>query len=409
MKPVIINLAAFKLAWTATVLSAAAGVSVIGAIAVAIAAGIHLKSTDNPGAESRLLVVAAVMGLVWESLLVSAGLVQYTTGSWLPGMAPYWIVTMWVLFATTLNAGMRWLHRNTAIAAVAGALGGPMAFAAGAAAGAVEFPSATASLVVIGIGWAILLPLLVRIAQRLEAEPRRTLGRNMPAMKRVALATSVIAVSIVLTALNPASADNRRADWDFEVYLNDKPIGFHTFSVTGDQDQQVLRTEAQFDVKFLFINAFRYRHDNTETWRDGCLQSIEATTDNNGDFLSVRGERNGDALQLTAQSGRRAVDDCVQTFAYWNPDILGASRLLNSQTGELEDVSVTMESSDVIDVNGDTVEAIRYRLFSKSGAITLWYSNDESRRWLALEAPAKGGRTLRYVPVKIPAADDLVA
>ena len=76
MKPVIINLAAFKLAWTATVLSAAAGVSVIGAIAVAIAAGIHLKSTDNPGAESRLLVVAAVMGLVWESLLVSAGLVS---------------------------------------------------------------------------------------------------------------------------------------------------------------------------------------------------------------------------------------------------------------------------------------------------------------------------------------------
>ena len=83
--------------------------------------------------------------------------------------------------------------------------------------------------------------------------------------------------------------------------------------------------------------------------------------------------------------------------------------LLNSQTGELEDVAVTRENLDVIDVNGQTVEAIRYRLLAKSGAITLWYSNDESRRWLALEAPAKGGRTLRYIPVRIPTADDVLA
>jgi hypothetical protein len=67
------------------------------------------------------------------------------------------------------------------------------------------------------------------------------------------------------------------------------------------------------------------------------------------------------------------------------------------------------ENLDVVDINGKTVEAIRYRLLAKSGAITLWYSNDESRRWLALEAPAKGGRTLRYIPVRIPTADDLLA
>ena len=54
--------------------------------------------------------------------------------------------------------------------------------------------------------------------------------------------------------------------------------------------------------------------------------------------------------------------------------------------------------------NGQPVEAVRYRLNAKAGAITLWYSNDESRRWLALEAPAKGGRKIRYVPVQVPAA-----
>jgi hypothetical protein len=206
-----------------------------------------------------------------------------------------------------------------------------------------------------------------------------------------------------------ASAETFQAVWQFEVLLNDKPIGFHSFSLTGDGERQTLTTEAQFDVKFLFVNAFRYRHDNTEIWGNGCLDSINATTDSNGNFLSVRGQRLEDSFRLEGQPAEPLPGECIQTFAYWNPDILDSSRLLNSQTGELEDVTVIREILDIVDINGTTVEAIRYRLLTKSGAITLWYSNDESRRWLALEAPAKGGRTLRYIPVRIPAADDLLA
>ena len=216
------------------------------------------------------------------------------------------------------------------------------------------------------------------------------------------------ALSMIWSA-DTASAETYQADWRFEVLLNDKPIGFHSFSLTGDGERQTLTTEAQFDVKFLFINAFRYRHDNTEIWGNGCLDSINATTDSNGDFLSVRGQRFENAFRLEDQPAKPLPGECIQTFAYWNPDILDSSRLLNSQTGELEDVTVIRENLDAIDINGKTVEAIRYRLLAKSGAITLWYSNDESRRWLALEAPAKGGRTLRYIPVRIPTADDLLA
>ena len=211
-----------------------------------------------------------------------------------------------------------------------------------------------------------------------------------------------------LSSANSAAA-SYDAEWRFKVLLNGKPIGFHNFNLTQDGARQTLTTEASFDVKFLFINAFRYRHDNVEVWSDGCLESIYANTDNNGDFFSVRGERYDEVMRVTGTTGPQLLDRCVQTFAYWNPSILSSSKLLNSQTGEVEEVSVTLESADVINVNGEDVEAVRYVLSAKSGAITLWYSNDDSKRWLALEAPAKGGRSIRYVPVQIPAAADLVA
>ncbi len=168
MKHAIVNLAVFKVAWTAVVLSAAAGIPLVGIAAVALAVGIHLQSSDNAETEIRLLLVAAAIGFAWESILVLAGLLDYSSGIWLPGVAPYWIVAMWVLFSTTLNVGMRWLRRGRTVAALAGGVGGPLAFSAGASFGAVELVSPVLALMAIGIGWAVFLPFLVQLAIRLE-------------------------------------------------------------------------------------------------------------------------------------------------------------------------------------------------------------------------------------------------
>ncbi|MDJ0940948.1 MAG: DUF2878 domain-containing protein [Woeseiaceae bacterium] len=168
MKSLIINLTLFKAGWMAAVFSAAASLPLIGAATVAVVAAIHVARSEHRRSELMLLGMAALFGIVWESLLVQAGVVSYSTGILAPGMAPYWIVAMWVLFATTLNVGMRWLRRSPVIAAIAGGLGGPMSFLAGEKAGAVNFAEPVAALIIIGAGWAIMLPMLVRYAVEFE-------------------------------------------------------------------------------------------------------------------------------------------------------------------------------------------------------------------------------------------------
>ncbi len=164
MNSLIINLSLFKAGWLACVFGAAAGMPLIGVAAVLLAATVHLLMSEDARSESLLLLLAVALGLSWESTLVSAGVVSYEVGNVLPGIAPYWIVAMWVLFATTLNSGMRWLRKRNLVAALAGAIGGPMSFFAGQKAGAVSFSNTGVALVVIGIGWAVLLPLMVRAA-----------------------------------------------------------------------------------------------------------------------------------------------------------------------------------------------------------------------------------------------------
>lgn len=168
MKSVVINLLSFKLGWAAVILAAAASMPALGLLAIAAVVALHLARTPDVRLEAVVLLTAAAIGFVWESALVATGLLGYDTGFLVPGMAPYWIVAMWVLFATTLNVGMRWMRKSAVVAAIAGGLGGPMAFAAGERMGAVTFADPVLSLAAVGFGWALLLPVLVNVAKRYD-------------------------------------------------------------------------------------------------------------------------------------------------------------------------------------------------------------------------------------------------
>lgn len=158
------NLTFFKVGWIACVLFAASGRPMLASLSVAAVVLVHLARVTNPAKESLLLAAAAVMGLSWESLMVAMGVISYPGSETGALFAPLWIVAMWVLFATTINHGFRWAKRHWAYPAVLGAVGGPMAFSAGVGMGAAEFSNTFVALSVIGIGWAVLLPLLCLVA-----------------------------------------------------------------------------------------------------------------------------------------------------------------------------------------------------------------------------------------------------
>lgn len=207
------------------------------------------------------------------------------------------------------------------------------------------------------------------------------------------VALSLLAVAILAFPVSAASAA-RSQSWDFSVLLDGDKIGYHRFELTDSGDERRVRSEAKFDVRFLFINAFRYRHENTEVWSDGCLSKIDARTQANGKKLAVTGTQVQGEFVVDDGSQTNALSDCVMTFAYWDPKFLQQPKLLNSQSGEYIDVEVEALGREPITVRGQEVAASAYRLTAKQLQLKLWYSPDNE--WLALESVAKGGRIIRY-------------
>jgi len=148
------------------VVSAANGQPMLGLLVTIALVLLHLKLALRPMPEMKLVLACGAIGIVFDSLLLATGWISYPSGSWIPGLAPYWIVAIWLLFATTLYLSMGSLRGRHWLAALAGALGGPLSYMAGEKLGGIGLNNPEAAMVALAVGWGILMPLISSLAVR---------------------------------------------------------------------------------------------------------------------------------------------------------------------------------------------------------------------------------------------------
>lgn len=160
----LINIVAFKIGWLSAVLGGANGMALVGSAIVMISIAVHLIVVSEPARELTLILAVGIVGLAADSIPVSAGWLTYAHGTLVAGVAPYWIVAMWMLFATTLNVTFRWLQNRLFLAAVIGAIAGPASYYAGSTMGAVEFTQPVPAVVALSATWMLLFPAFLMLA-----------------------------------------------------------------------------------------------------------------------------------------------------------------------------------------------------------------------------------------------------
>ena len=164
----IANFVVFQAAWFAAVLGAAHQLPLWGTACVIAAIAWHLGISARPAHEAKLIGLACAIGFVVESAVVMQGHITYPSGQPVTWLAPYWMVALWGELAIALNVTMRWMKRRLWLAALFGAVGGPMAFAAGVRLGGAAFVDKTPALVTLVCIYAVAMPLLVWLSRRFD-------------------------------------------------------------------------------------------------------------------------------------------------------------------------------------------------------------------------------------------------
>jgi Protein of unknown function (DUF2878) len=168
MQQKIINFVLFQIGWFACVLGAAKQLPWAGVGFLAIFMVWHISQAKQAKPELILVLIALIVGGIYDQIMRHFNLLTYQSHGWSTALPASWILALWAEFAMTLNVSLAWLKKRYVIAILFGVTGGPLAYIAAEKLGAVSINSMPASYIALGLGWAIITPLLVYLSLKFD-------------------------------------------------------------------------------------------------------------------------------------------------------------------------------------------------------------------------------------------------
>jgi hypothetical protein len=197
----------------------------------------------------------------------------------------------------------------------------------------------------------------------------------------------------------------------FGVFRAGENIGRHVLAFQTKGDAQIVTIDVDVTVKALGMAAYRYVHHSNEVWVGEQLQSLQATTEDNGRRFSVSAQHVGPNLKVehttsglvasAANDGFQAPDISRETLlasimptSQWNVRQVKQSVLLNTQYGTVSHVRVVQGPREQVPTGKGSVEATRYT-YSGDLRMDLWY--DDRGRWVKGIFVAFDGSSVEYI------------
>lgn len=167
-----INFAFFQTLWFACILGAAQDTVWPGLVLLVCFMLWQLWPGRRAPGDIGLILICAALGLVLDTLWIRFGLIRYHAAVPYADWAPLWIIVLWITLGLTLNHSLAWMRRRLWAALMLGAIGSPLSYLAGSRLGAAELPENLMwSMLVFGLSWGVLVPVLAYISSRFSASP----------------------------------------------------------------------------------------------------------------------------------------------------------------------------------------------------------------------------------------------
>ena len=172
----------------------------------------------------------------------------------------------------------------------------------------------------------------------------------------------------------------------FDVIRKNKIIGNLTTKFIEDEENLVLHSILDINVKILFIPAYKFFQETRETWHNGNFISINGFTDFEDDReYKINGKDEDGFFKVTGMDGLLELDENIIPLNYWNKDILKEKKLFDTQKGIVRRISVKKLKDEKIKINDSKLLAEKYIFNATKNPkdkgpfpeYTLWYHKEE--------------------------------
>ncbi len=216
------------------------------------------------------------------------------------------------------------------------------------------------------------------------------------------LARSVLMFSAVALAVLVGSGESRAAGlvtkgasgwYEFSLHYSGLNIGKHRITYRHDGEDLILTYETNVTLSIAFITVAKFNQSIRQVWRKDRLMTLDARTDDGDDIFEVHAEATRDGLRVKGPGGTFvAPANTVPTY-YWEPGLLGATKVLDIEKGKLIDVKFERSNEEAINVEGRKVAAEVIKVTGDKDAEFAWTRDNE----IVLREIVTKGRRIAFV------------
>jgi len=181
----------------------------------------------------------------------------------------------------------------------------------------------------------------------------------------------------------PVPDDN---EVNFDLIRKNKVIGNLTTKFIKENENLILHSVLDIEVKVLFLSAYKFFQETKETWSNGNFIAIDGFTDFEDDReYKIDGKDVNGMFIATGMDGLIETDENIVPLNYWNKSMLNENEVFDTQKGIVREITVQKLKNEKIKINKSKYETEKF-IFNASinpkdlgpfPEYTLWYHNDE--------------------------------
>ena len=184
-------------------------------------------------------------------------------------------------------------------------------------------------------------------------------------MKKILLSI-IILFSFNFNAISHVEHYKKFNYLEYELFRNDKSIGYHKYDFLRKNDTLTIKSEVKFKITKLGVDLYKYFAASEEVYKYNEFYKFSSKTNQNKKKkyvnISVDSINNDLIIDGNSYKGKASKDAIVGTW--WNHEIVKANAQISAISGRIIEQKVTFVGKEKIKIGDNTFDTLRFNFKS---------------------------------------------
>ena len=173
---------------------------------------------------------------------------------------------------------------------------------------------------------------------------------------------------------------------EYELFRNNKSIGFHKYEFNRDGDNLSIKSEVSFKITKLGVDLYKYFAKSNENYVNGNFKSYSSKTKQNkkNRYVNIEVDPNDKNLIIDGSSYKGKANRDFIVGTWWNHEIIKSKAQISGISGRIIEQKVSFLGKEDIKIGDKTYKTLHFNFKSSDETLPdskklntdIWYEED---------------------------------